>query len=168
MTLEEEWGLSAEFYPSKTINQVYPAQACHGLSAVCSHNKSSLAKHKPAGALMWTSNQFWIFEMNKTYSSMSERHGDPFRSRIYSPSTEFWKFCRFFSLLLTLSTAYQHNKISAKVIKMWNLLTKTGTKYCSELSTLSLCNTVLKSLLASRTQRVPERWWVNSNVPKVS
>lgn len=60
MTLEEERGLSAELSPSKTINQVYPAQACHSLSAVCSH-KSSLAKHKPAGALMWTSNQFWIF-----------------------------------------------------------------------------------------------------------
>lgn len=57
----EERGLSAELYPSKTINQVYPAQACQGLSAVCSHNEGSLAKHKPARALMWTSNQFWIF-----------------------------------------------------------------------------------------------------------
>lgn len=61
MTLEEERRLSAEVYPSKTINQVYPVQACHGLSAVRSHSESSLAKHKPAGALMWTSNQFWIF-----------------------------------------------------------------------------------------------------------
>lgn len=52
MTLEEERRLSAEVYPSKTINQVYPVQACHGLSAVRSHSESSLAKHKPAGALM--------------------------------------------------------------------------------------------------------------------
>lgn len=49
----------------------------------------------------------------------SQRYGDLFRSRNYSPNTEFRKFCSFLSLPLTLSTACQHDKISAKVRKMW-------------------------------------------------
>lgn len=61
MTLEKEWGLSAEFYNCKTINQAYPGQAGHGFISLCAlmvKNPSLNTRRflKTTGVLMLTWN----------------------------------------------------------------------------------------------------------------